>query len=334
MRKIIALALALLLCISLLCSCGGRGDDIPDNMQLASIDDEPFKLYVPEGMSVNLDSGISSAFKYVPDEVIISARYYTPENPEMTLSEYMTYCAEGYSESLASFEMTALDSSILSGIDALKMTYTTKIKDIDYSCTQISAFYKGDMISLCFYIPSAVSESYAETVKRVTEVFVICDKAEPINDEVVDKKTPDGMKIASEDQLEYRFYVPKTWICNSESGKSEAYYPESEKSNVTVTSYSPSEEMSTEEYIELCKETYAQSISGYNLVETKDTYVNEKKAIEMIFEANYDGIDFKIRQVSLLYGRMIYSITYTATAERYNDHADDVDKMIAEFTFR
>ena len=92
--------------------------------------------------------------------------------------------------------------------------------------------------------------------------------------------------------------------------------------------------MSTEEYIELCKENYAQSISGYNLIETHDTSVNDRKAIEMIFESNYDGIGFKTRQISLVYGGMIYSITYTATAERYADHIDDVDKIISEFTFR
>jgi hypothetical protein len=333
MKKIIALAIALLMCFPLLCSCGNR-ESVPDNMQRAYIDGEPFKLYVPEGMSVNLDSGISSAFKYAPDKVIISARYYTPNNPEMTLSDYMTYCADGYSKSISEFNMTSLEPSILSSIDAIKMTYTAKIDDIAYSCTQITALYKGDMISLCFYIPSSVVDGYAETVKSVTEEFIICDKAEPINDEVVDKKTPEGMKIASEDQLEYRFYVPKSWICNSESGKSEAYYPESAKSNVTVTSYSPEEEMTTAEYIAMCKETYASTIAGYELLEESNTKVNEKDAISMVFKANYDGIDIRIKQVSLIYGGMAYSITYTAIAENYDLHIEDVDKIISEFTFR
>lgn len=333
MKRFTALAAALILCLMCLVSCQ-KEDSVPDGMKLASRADEPFKLYVPDEMTINTDSGLSSAFVTSPEKFIISARYYTPADATMTLEQYMQYCAEGYADSLVSFELKSIDTAVLSGADALKMSYSAKIDGLDYSCSQVSVSHKGDMVSLNFYLPVASVDRYAEVVGDVTSAFVLCDKPEPQNDELVDKKTPEGMKIASGDKLEYRLYVPKSWICHSESGKSEAYYPESERSNVTVTSFSPEGAMSAAEYIAECEKKYAESIKGYSTVEKADTKVAGKDAISLTFTSSYDGISFKIKQVTFVYSGMVYSITYTSTSERFDSHLADVDKIIAEFTFR
>lgn len=334
MKRFTALAAAIILCLSFLTSCA-KDDGIPDGMKLASRTDEPFKLYVPEEMTINTDSGISSAFGYIPEKFIISARYFTPADTDMTLEQYMQYCAEGYADSLDTFEWKSTDAAVLSGVDSLKMSYTAKIDGIDYTCTQISVKHKGDMVSLNFYLPTAsVNDENIQVINNIASAFVLCDKPEPVNDEMVDKNTPQGMKIASGDKLEYRLYVPKNWICSSESGKSEAYYPESEKSNVTVTSFSPDGEMSAADYIAECEEKYAESIKGYTFIEKTDTKVAQKDAISLVFGANYDNINFKIMQVTFVFNGMVYSITYTSTAEQFDSHLEDVEKIISEFTFR
>ncbi|MBQ7383524.1 MAG: hypothetical protein IJV72_01885, partial [Clostridia bacterium] len=301
MKKFTALAAAIIMCVMFLTACAG-GEKAPEGMKLASIEGEPFKLYVPEEMSLNTDSGISSAFSYVPEKLIISARYSTPDDDTLSLEKYMNYCAEGYADSLELFELKSIDSSVLSGVDALKMVYTASIDGVDYTCTQLSAKYGEYIVSLNFYIPTATLEGYSGIVDSVIEEFVLCEKTEPDNDTVTDKKTPEGMKIASGDKLEYRLYVPTSWICNPESGKSEAYYPESERSNVTVTSYSPNESMGTADYIAQCEEEYAKSVKGYELLEKTELQVASRDAISMTFKANYDGIDITIKQVSFVYG--------------------------------
>ena len=334
MKRLTALAVALILLCSVLLSSCAQNEEVPDGMKLASLDSEPFKLYVPEAMTLNLDSGISGAFSYIPEKFIISARYYTPDSADMSLESYMTYSAEGYADSLEAFNMTALEPAVLSGADALKMSYTAKIGSVDYSCVQFSALHKGDMVSLNFYIPDYAAEKYAATVKAITDEFLLCDKPEEVNDEVVDKKTPEGMKIASNDTVEYRLYVPKSWVCNSESGRSEAYYPESGRTNVTVTSYSPDQSMSAADYIARCEESYAKNIKGYGLISKEDTTVAERKAVAITYSANYDGVEYKLKQFSFVYGEMVYSIIYTATADNFELHTDDLAKIISEFTFR
>lgn len=334
MKKIIAVLTAIIFLVLPLSACSSK-ESVPKGMQLASAEGEPFKLYVPEGMNVNIDSGISGAFVHNPEKIVISARYYTPADSEMTVSEYITYCEQGYAESLTEFVVVSHDPAVLAEKDAIKLVYTAKIDSVDYTCTQYTVLHKGDMVSLHFYIPTDAVASYADVTNAVTSNFVLCDKAEPKNDEFVDKKTPDGMKIASHDKIEYRFYVPMSWICDSESGISEAYYPESEKTNVTVTSYSPDGDLSAAEYIALCEEEYKTAVSGYELIEKTDGFeVAGRDALSITFKANYDGIDYKIRQTTFMYNKMIYSITYTATDAAFDLHTEDLEQMISEFSFR
>ena len=334
MKKIIAVLTAVIFLILPLSACASK-EKTPRGMVIASAVGEPFKLYVPEGMNVNLDSGISGAFAQNPEKIVISARYYTPADAEMTVSEYIAYCEQGYADSLTEFAVVSHDAAVLAEKDAIKLVYTAKIDDVNYTCTQYTLLHGGDMVSLHFYIPSGAVDNYADVVTAVTSTFLLCDKSEPENDELVDKNTPEGMKIASHDKIEYRFYVPRSWICNSESGISEAYYPESEKTNVTVTSYSPDEETSAAEYVALCEEEYKAAILGYELIEKADGFkVAGRDAVSITFKANYDGVDYKIRQTTFMYNEMIYSITYTATDAAFDLHTDDLEKMIAEFTFR
>ena len=333
MKKITALLCALLLVSTCFVSCGSN-DDVPKGMVSAYIDGEPFKLYVPEEMTSNTDSGISSAYANVPNRMMVSARYYVPSE-ETTLELYLNYCAQGYAESLDSFDLVSTTATVLSGVNAYRMEYTAKINDLDYTCTQTVADNDGYIVSLNMYIPTESIETCKEFVEMITSEFVLCEMPVHVGDEVVDDKTPEGMKIASDDKIEYRLYVPKTWICKSDSGKSEAYYPESARSNVTVTSYSPNEQMSLDTYGALCIESYKNSLSGFDLVETTlGVTMAGKDALSFAFTTNYDGVTYKQRQVIILYGEIFYTLTYTAMIDSYDIHAEDVESIISAFAFR
>ena len=333
MKKITALLCALILLATSLVSCGNN-EDVPKGMVAAYIEGEPFKLYVPEEMTPNTDSGISSAYANVPNRMMVSARYYTPSE-ETTLELYLNDCAKGYAESLDSFDLVSTTATVLSGVNAYRMEYTAKMFDIPYTCTQTVAFNKGDIVSLNMYIPTESIETVKEFCEMIVAEFVLCDKPEHAGDEVVDDKTPEGMKIASDNKIEYRLYAPKSWICKSDSGKSEAYYPESARSNVTVASYSPNEQMTLDTYGALLIESYENSLSGFDLVETTlGSTMGGKDALDFAFTTNYDGVTYKQRQVIVLYGGIFYTFTYTATSENYDLHIDDVEKMISAFAFR
>ena len=337
MKKILCIALIL---ISVLCLASCSISDAPEGMQSATVAGEPFILYVPKTYTVNTKSGISSAYMTFDAEynnaIIVTARYYTPEG-DMTLDEYVSMLDTTFSESGTEAELTALSSTVLAGLDAKKLEYTLTENGKTYSVSQYIVKHKGDMISLAFYVATETPEMFTDGIEQILTYFTLADKAEVTGNNKVDKNTPEGMKIASSDNLEYRFYVPTSWICDSDSGVSEAYYPESDKTNVTVTSYSPNEAMTLEEYYELVNANYENTLAGYTVTNvTKDIKVAENDAIRLEFVAKYGERKYVVRQVMIYYPQvnLFYNITYTATAESAPLYADDFGAMIDAFTFR
>lgn len=340
MKKIISLILVLVLVCTALVSCK---KDAPNGMKSVTVSGEPFILYVPEVFTTNTSSGISSAFyRSVENDILVTARYYTPADSEMTIDEYMNFCADAYAESLEGFSKTAeLAGDILYGVDARRLEYKMTEGEVAYEVTQISAKHKGDFVSLNVYTTGDGKNVYSEYITMIVENFTLTEKSEAGAEALVDKNTPAGMKIASNDIVEYRLYVPSVWVCDADSGVSEAYYPESEKTNVTVTSYSPAtgeKGMSLSKYVEKCIEEYRGTISGFPEVVaiTNDLMVAEKEAVGLEFTAEYDGVVYKLRQV-IFYAsefELYYTFTYTAIDTKYNEHMADFEAMLSAFSFR
>ncbi len=331
LKKITALLLVLLLCLFAV-GCSNNGT--PDGMHLVSIESEPFKLYVPDAWTNNTSSGISSAFLSGTNNVAVSARYYTHPNGDLTSEEYLAECTLKYSETMKQFNLLENTSAVLGGQDAMRATYTAIYGEQEFKFIQYVTKYNGDFITLTFRTPTELYDSYSEHFGIVTDAFVLCEKATVTEDAVTDKKTPEGMKIASSEVVEYRLYVPNTWVCNSQSGVSEAYYPESGKPNVTLTSYSPADPMSAEQYFAECEKQYREQLSGYTLVLTEDRTVAERAAKAYTYTVTYGESTVKIMQTVLVYNQMVYSFTYTALEDSFDAHMEDVGNMLDVFRFR
>lgn len=339
MKKIISLVIALLLVASLLVSCSS---DVPEGMKSVTVAGEPFILYVPEGFSDNTASGVSSAFyKSVENDIIVVARHYTPAE-DMTIDAYMQFLADSYAASLEGFEKTSsVEGDILSGIDARRLEYKMTDGEVTYIVAERVVKYNGAFVSLVVYTTGEGMSVYAEFIESILESFTLCEKQVEEYTPVTDKKTPEGMQIASDDVVEYRLYVPLSWICDAESGVSEAYYPESEKTNVTLTSYSPDAEergMSLSDYVDKCIEQYKKDVNGFSetVSVTDGLFVADKEAKSIEFSAEYGGVTYKLRQVIFYASEfdLYYTFTYTATEERYEQHMADFDAMVEAFCFR
>lgn len=333
-KKISALALALLLLTLSLVGCGTTDSQIPEGMQAAHLAGEPFRLYVPEGWSLNDAAGVSGAYSFATERVIANARYHRPDDPELTPEEYLLRCAEGYATSMDDFEFVSLEADLLGGEPAECLVYTATVNDVAYTCTQYTTLYDGLMISLYLYTPTDSKELTAESFEQIRANFAFDSLSESEHEPLVDDNTPDGMQIASGQDAAHRLYVPNTWICDPESGRSVAYYPESGRPNVSITLYSPNESMTPEDYFDLCAERYEDDLLGYELLSEDDCRMAGRSAKDYTYTASYDGVDYKLRQVIFSDGTVIYSLTYTALADRFDAHAEDVEAMIEAFTFR
>lgn len=333
-KKITALALlAVLLCLSLL-GCGAPSADVPKGMQAAYLEGEPFRLYLPEGWSINDASGISGGFYYTTERVIANARYHVPENPDMTADDYLLACAEGYAKSLTDFVIVSREAALLGGENAKMLVYTATLHNVPYTCTQYTAKHDGLLISLYLYVPTQSAELMAEVFGKIRESFAFAERQTTPREPLVDDTTPAGMQIASGKDAAHRLYVPTSWVCHPDSGRSTAYVDESGRPNVSVTLYEPAETMTPEGYISLCKERYAASLSGYELLSEESCQIAGRTGKVFTYRAAYDGINFRFRQTVFSDGRVIYSLTYTALDDRFEAHLKEVTAIESAFTFR
>lgn len=332
-KKIIPLLCVLLLLCGALLSCAQSDVDVPEDMQIATLEGEPFYLFVPLNWTPNLSSGVSGAYISSTDTIMVSARHF-PASEGITLDEYVSLCAEGYGKTYDSFEKAEQTAAVLGGEDAVKLSYKIKKGEVELTCFQICTLYRGDVISLSAYCATELYETYKEDFNRIVKEFRLTEKKTEQAAPLTDKHTPEGMKIASAEQLEYVFYVPTTWICTPTEGMSDAYFSELDKSNVSVTSFVPEGSTSVKDYFDTCEKTYQNVLDSYTRLSEAERTVAERTAYTYVYSAKDGELTYRISQTLFAYNDMIYSITYTALDEQFDAHLGDVEKILNAFRFR
>lgn len=329
-KKLLLLISALLVCVLALSAC--NNDGVPDGMVSVTLEGEPFILYVPEEWSDNRASGISSA--HFGLNVIASARYYTPEDASVTLDGYIADYLDDCKARYADFSFTRKDSTLGKDTPAVRIEYDFSTNDTTTTkAIQYFALHGGDVIMLSFYCESKSFADYSDDFEEIRREFVLAEKSVR-NDNETDKKTPSGMKLASGEGINYVFYAPSTWVTDLSDEHSYAYYPESGRPNVSVTAYTPDDIMTAEQYFELCEEDYKKNISGYEFIGSAERTVAERDAVSYTYKAVYGGVELRVMQTVFVYNDLLYSITYTAHADRFDAHLSDVESMLNEFRFR
>lgn len=329
-KKIIAL---LTVIVIVFCAAGCSNSDAPDGMHLVSVEGEPFKLYAPQSWTSNTVSGISGAFFAGTDNIAVSARYFSVG--DVSVEDYVRSSIATYSSSYNGFELGGeMTATVLGGADAKEIFFTVDHEGTRFTFRQLFAKHNGDVILLSFRCPTDVLDTYNTQFDEMIDAFKLCAKGEVKNDYVTDKKTPEGMKIASADALEYRFYVPTSWICDTEDGASQAYVDESGKPNVTVTAYIPDDTLTPQQYFEECQRSYKDSLSGYEFIGEAEREVGGRRAVSYTYSATYGGVKFNVMQTVFVYLERVYSITYTAPADTFDTHMEDVESILDSFRFR
>ena len=339
-KRFLALFICVIMILPAFSACDKNGD-IPDGMKSVTLEGEPFVFYVPEQWVDNRDSGISSAYYSLEKSILASARYYPcdADTQSAGLDAYVSAIAEQNSGVLSGYELVGeiKDASLGKGA-AKRYEYTYNYGGVDSNKTTVIQFYTfhgDDVVVLSIYIMTEhYTDEYVEIFDKIRSCFELCEK-KVTNDEIVDKYTPEGMKKASDDGVQYACYVPKSWVTDVSDKLTYAYYPESGKPNITVTSFSPSDTITAEQYFAQCEMEYKKNIAGYELLGAPASrVVAGRDALSYQYKAVYGSSEYKIMQTVLIYNNLAYSITYTARADAYDAHLADVELILNKFRFR
>ena len=321
--------------------------DVPDGYQLVACNGDKFRLYVPTQWTPNTANGVTSAFYSAGDNISVSVSV-ADDAGELEVDEYWEKCRADYEKSMDGFTFVGEEKSKLDQQPAKKYVYTANVKiggeTVKYKFMQVMARYKGEMYILLYTSPEDKYDAHLADLEGDGDDLGIIDYfrfAEPYVEEdgkeYSDKVTPpDGMKLISTDKVPYRFFVPVSWKTNDRTASAAAYYSDTDTSNVHVQMYMMGNDSpkTVEDYFEYCETKYKETFDTYTLDSTTDIKMDEVPAKQYIYTVTSGGVEYRQLQAIVKKGEVYYTLTYTAVTEKFEEHLDDVKKMIENFDIR
>ena len=296
---------ALLLIVVLLSavSCASKEDTlIPEGMQSATTYGATYRLYVPTTWSLKILPGISGAYYNVMQQSAVSVAEYPIDEAlatELSSLDENTSRFDYYFEKnlftqtklMATGEVTRYDedciATTLGGANARQYHSSATVAGEVTHFLHIIAEKDNKFYVFSFTANEQLYTYCMDDVKKMLEHFSFGDAYTPtdaIKYFPADANSPEGMKIASGDEVEYLFYVPMSWSPDETNNVYAATAPDG--SFVSVVPYLPSSDgISVQGYFEKSEEMM-KTTSGtlYKRLSEKETTLGGGKALQYEYE--------------------------------------------------
>ena len=165
-------------CLSVFTGCSSGGDSWhPAGMKLASSEDADYKMWVPEGWTVDMSTGVTSAYAGGGDysNVSVTAQNLSGEQNYLTPAEYWeTYKAdlETTFPDIAYDEDTAEGISLLLGENAaMKYSYTATVPGTEFHFISVVCIRSGTVYLITYTAQPAIYEKHLEEVQSILDNF-------------------------------------------------------------------------------------------------------------------------------------------------------------------
>lgn len=171
MKRIIALAVALVMCLAVFCSCSKNDPNVPTGMKLASGENVDYYMYVPEAWRVDKSDLYTSANYSSGDPTSISATAYAISSDIKSLSDWW----KGFEEEMATvykdISKVEKTEAKLGGIKGEEYTFTATLGEQQYNFV-ITAVIKDYYVYYVTYtsVPE-YNENHLEERTQVIEAF-------------------------------------------------------------------------------------------------------------------------------------------------------------------
>lgn len=363
--RILALCLCLFSLVGLT-ACSSGESEIPEGMQEATAHGADFRLYLPTTWNLNTAYGVSGGYFSLANQSTVSATKYQPDAalaeklPASTdesgadrqsarIDAFFEAACKPMMERIAlagSFsEVAPAEDDLLNAAKARRYQYKYIANGKDLRALQVVAERGG-----AFYVVSFIAHNSAERslydqlagdVERVLDEFRFAETPYSADAFVKPVETgaeaPEGMFLASNDDVAYRFYAPNGWTIDQNNAIFAAYL-ESDRSSVSVVPYMPeTESMTVEEFWAATLAQLKQTDAGFDEATVKQSVKTREDGEITVYEYCYavGGKTYFYKQAITAHKSMIYSITYTAaTEEAYHAHMGDVESILNAFEFR
>lgn len=155
---------------------------------------------------------------------------------------------------------------------------------------------------------------------------------------------PEGMRPINEGEEKAILYVPDNWQVDTSTGIPTAYYSTNDMTMITLVTVKADvlAGRTIPDYWASYKETFSSSVKDFTVIKENETdpdyttrLISERSTYVFDFSATVTGLKYKFRQALLthpLTGDLLI-ITYSSTAEGFDQHIDDLGTVYNNFTF-
>lgn len=148
-------------------------------------------------------------------------------------------------------------------------------------------------------------------------------------------EVPDGMKVVSSENEAFYLFVPISWVSNDSSGTASAYYSDADRSNVSMTCMASDQVMNIDDYVALCRAELEAVIPNYAPAgEIEDAVLGGRNGKSFDYTASIGDVNYKYRQIVVIYNNLFYIFTYTSTPEGFDLHINEVENIISKIRFK
>ena len=334
-------------------SCASHEDTlVPEGMQSATAYGATYRLYVPTTWSLKILPGISGAYYNVAQQSAVSVAEYpidksggdmpAPPVGNKSLTDYffeehlLTQIKLLSTGEVHLYEEDCI-ATTLGGANAYQYHVSATVAGEVTHFLHVIAQQDNKFYVFSFTATEDLYTRCMSDVQKMLEHFAFGDAYTPtdaIKNFPTDAHAPEGMKIASDSEVEYLFYVPENWSVNEIGKVCGATAPDG--SFVSVVSYLPSGEgMSVSEYFAKSEELMSATSGGqYQRISEAEITLGGGKALQYEYEYTVGGVTYRYLQVIFGYKSTIYNLTYTALPQNFEANRADVEAMIGAFTFR
>ncbi|MBE6602105.1 MAG: DUF1795 domain-containing protein [Ruminococcaceae bacterium] len=362
MKKTVKL-LALLLCVAMLfsfASCNKDADkDVPRGMQNATVPGADFRLYIPTSWNPNLAYGVSGGYasltrlsnvsmvKYpITEEMLTSLPAPDAENAANERIDwfYTTQCRptlELVSLQGSFVEVAPKAADLINNLNAIRYHEKGNVDGKTVHFVQVLTERANAFYVFSFTVLDELYERLLPDVEKILDNFVFADTPYEPDDYLkslnTSAKAPEGMQLASNGEVAYRFYVPKTWSVNRDERIFSAYVAD-DRTSVSVIPYMPDgSNISTHDLFVMSENAMKATagVDGYELFShDSEATLDKRPADRYHYRYTVGGISYHYVQVIAAYKDKLYCVTYTALPAYFDAHLAEFEAILAAFEFK
>ena len=343
MKKLVLLLLCFTLCVSLV-ACKNNSEDAPEGMKaVASGASLGFTFYVPEAWVDSSYGTIASA--YVSGLDTSSVSLVRVDLGETGFEDYVKESLSA-SKNVPTYLEEGKAVNVGNAKRALSYVYTYAYGEYNYQFMQVLCESDDGAFYLFTYGASTADKTegvsyYASHLTDVTSMLAsvkFATKTDAKNEEQVYGTDADGYKLVSDEKVAgFAFYIPETFKAELSLGIVVAVAND----NATVTvAEATSTGMAVRAYYEnRLNELRVLYNDVTELTElTECTLGNSSEACYAEYSYTDSGITYRVYQVIAVGGGNLlsqkgYVMTYVATEDVYENHLDELAKMMEKIRF-